>query len=157
MGGKQIIEKRLYMVYEYSLEVFIHFFLQTSYKLLIKKGEEIGMVDVWISWKNTVDTSACNTNSSFYETVTRDPERTPFQWDDTVSAGFSTNQSTWLPVAANYKEVNVKKELASPRSHLKCYQDLMALKKHKTLKFGSVKAEAVNKNVLAILRLNKYC
>ncbi len=40
----------------------------------------------------------------------RDGERTPMQWNDTANAGFSTAPTTWLPVAADYKTVNVAAE-----------------------------------------------
>lgn len=45
------------------------------------------MTDVYISWQNTVDPQACNTNETVYNDVSRDPARTPFQWDSSTSAG----------------------------------------------------------------------
>lgn len=50
-------------------------------------GEEIGMENTWISWEDTVDPQGCNAGIEKYETASRDPERTPFQWDSTTSAG----------------------------------------------------------------------
>lgn len=55
-------------------------------------GEEIGMEDTWISWEDTKDPQGCNAGRDHYETASRDPERTPFQWDDTTSAGRSPKQ-----------------------------------------------------------------
>lgn len=53
-------------------------------------GEEIGMEDVWISWEDTQDPQACNgADETTYESSSRDPERTPFQWDASTSAGES--------------------------------------------------------------------
>lgn len=52
-------------------------------------GDEIGMEDTWISWENTKDPQGCNAGQDHFETASRDPERTPFQWDDTTSAGRS--------------------------------------------------------------------
>lgn len=52
-----------------------------------KQGEELALTDGYVSWEDTVDTPACNTNSSVYQKYSRDPTRTPFQWDDTKNAG----------------------------------------------------------------------
>lgn len=54
---------------------------------LIFKGEELAFTDVHISWEETVDPQGCNTNENDYEAASRDPARTPFQWDDTNLAG----------------------------------------------------------------------
>lgn len=51
-------------------------------------GEEIGMEDKSdISWEDTQDPQACNTDPEHYQARSRDPARTPFQWDDTTNAG----------------------------------------------------------------------
>jgi alpha-glucosidase len=50
-------------------------------------GEEIGMVDTWISWEDTVDPAGCNMGEDRYEAFSRDPARTPFQWDNSKNAG----------------------------------------------------------------------
>lgn len=44
----------------------------------IKKGEEIGMTDVDISWEETVDPQACNTDPTIYLEYSRDAARTRF-------------------------------------------------------------------------------
>jgi alpha-glucosidase len=60
----------------------------------------------------------------------RDGERTPMQWDDSNGqAGFSSNPKTWLPVSDNYKTVNVKTELADPRSLLNWHKSLIELRR----------------------------
>lgn len=52
------------------------------------QGEEIGMVDGYVSWEDTVDPSGCNTDDPInYWTASRDPERTPFQWSAEQNAG----------------------------------------------------------------------
>ena len=48
----------------------------------------------------------------------RDHARTPMQWNDGVSAGFSSNLETWLPVHPEYKKYNVATELKNPDSLL---------------------------------------
>lgn len=110
------------------------------------------MRDVWISWKDTVDPAACNTNASVYERYSRDPERTPFQWDDSTNAGFSTSMHTWLPVAANYREVNVRAELGGRNSHLQVWKKLVALRKDETMRNGILKVGTIGNDVLWILR-----
>lgn len=111
------------------------------------------MLDVWISWKDTKDPQACNTNPQVYTMYSRDPERTPFQWDSTTSAGFSTNPNTWLPVSPDYKDVNVASEdVASSASHLEIYKALIKLRQDDTLRYGSFEAAALNQNVLIIVR-----
>lgn len=52
------------------------------------QGEEIGMNSNWnISWEETQDPKALNTNQDVYLQYTRDPMRTPFQWNDDFNAG----------------------------------------------------------------------
>jgi alpha-glucosidase len=50
-------------------------------------GEEIGMEDTFVSWAETVDPGGINAGRLRYLNKSRDPERTPFQWDDTQHAG----------------------------------------------------------------------
>ena len=64
---------------------------------------------------------ACYLNS-------RDNARTPVQWDDTANAGF-TSGKPWLKVNPNYKEINVKKQLAEEDSVLAYYKKLISLRK----------------------------
>ncbi|XP_053659061.1 maltase A3-like [Anopheles marshallii] len=116
------------------------------------QGEEIGMTDGYVSWEDTVDPAACNAGKDLYEEKSRDPCRTPFQWDNTTMAGFTTGTKTWLPVGARYKEVNVYVEEQAEKSHLKVYRSMMGLRKSRTYQFGTVKAIALNDLVLAIVR-----
>lgn len=116
------------------------------------QGEEIGMTNQWISWNDTVDPAACNSNPSIYERFSRDPERTPFQWSDKMNAGFSNANKTWLPVASNYKTTNVKIERATERSHLQIYTKLQRLRGDAVLQRGDVTYGALSQQVVAILR-----
>ena len=46
------------------------------------------MVDGYVSWEDTVDPSGCNTNDPInYVKSSRDPERTPFQWNSKKNSG----------------------------------------------------------------------
>ncbi len=81
----------------------------------------------------------------------RDGERTPMQWNSSTAAGFSTNSKTWLPVAPDYKQVNVQTESQDPNSMLNWYKQLIALRRtNPALHDGGMKMlETGNQNVLA--------
>lgn len=64
--------------------------------------------------------AACNRFS-------RDNARTPMQWDASANAGFTTG-TPWLPVHADFAEVNVEAESADPDSVLNWYRRLAALR-----------------------------
>lgn len=57
------------------------------------------MTSVHLTWNETVDPQACNTNEKDYEAYSRDVARTPFQWDDTKNAG----KSYYLPECSYIK------------------------------------------------------
>lgn len=114
------------------------------------------MTDQWLSWNDTVDPAACNSNPSIYEQFSRDPERTPFQWNDEKNAGFSTAEKTWLPVADNYKELNVRKQKQDEKSHLKVYKSLKELRTEPALQNGNTKYAALGQQVVAIARLDFF-
>lgn len=95
------------------------------------------MTDTILSWEDTVDPQACNTNETIYHSKSRDPGRTPFHWDDSKNAGFNRGKKTWLPVNVNYKCVNVKIEKNTPRSHLNVYKRLAKLRKQAKLATAS--------------------
>lgn len=91
------------------------------------------MTDVILSWEQTVDPFACNKNESNYYTISRDPARTPFQWDDSRNAGFTAGEKSWLPISTNYKCVNVKTQHTQTKSHLNVYKSLAKIRKDASL------------------------
>ena len=101
------------------------------------QGEELVMTNVNISWADTLDPQACHTNPEIYHQNSRDPARTPFPWDDTKNAGFSTADKTWLPVGTNYLTVNVKAQETAANSHLKIFKKLTTLRKQPVLRTGT--------------------
>ena len=85
----------------------------------------------------------------------RDGERTPMQWDASApQAGFSTSATTWLPVASNYKTVNVQTELADPHSLLNWYRRLITLRREiPALRDGGMAmVDTTNASVLSYVR-----
>jgi alpha-glucosidase len=92
-------------------------------------GDEIGMENVPIPPEMVQDPPAVN-QPEIAHIVGRDPERTPMQWDDSPNAGFSTPEAnSWLPLAGNYREVNVARQLQDPASMLNFYRRLLAVRK----------------------------
>jgi alpha-glucosidase len=85
----------------------------------------------------------------------RDGERTPMQWTPGPQAGFSSNPHTWLPVAPNYKTVNVETESADPNSLLNWYKLLIALRRSNPALHdgGMVMLDRQNKYVLSYVRI----
>ncbi len=66
--------------------------------------------------------------------ISRDNARTPVQWSGKKNAGFTTAETTWLPVNANYREVNVEEERKNPASVYHYYRQLIALRKNPSYK-----------------------
>lgn len=66
----------------------------------------------------------------------RDNARTPFQWDASRNAGFTTGKP-WLKVNPNYLTVNVATEEADPHSPLNYFRKMVKLRKSDlTLVYG---------------------
>ncbi len=91
-------------------------------------GDEIGMHDVEIPPEKVQDPPAVN-NPESADTIGRDPERTPMQWDASPNAGFCpADVEPWLPVADDYAERNVAAQEDDPTSMLHFYRALTALR-----------------------------
>jgi alpha-glucosidase len=117
------------------------------------QGEEMGLVNTHLTWEQTVDPSACNTNDPInYEAASRDPCRTPFPWDDTKNAGFSQADTTWLPVNTDYLTMNVKAQTEAEHSHLKIFKKLTKLRKNAVLRQGEYDALLINNDNVLIYR-----
>ena len=54
-------------------------------------GEELAMEDTFIRWDQSVDPSGVLLGKDNYLAATRDPERTPMQWDTSESSGEDKN------------------------------------------------------------------
>jgi oligo-1,6-glucosidase len=66
----------------------------------------------------------------------RDNGRTPFQWNDSANAGFTTG-TPWLKINPNYLTVNVAVEERDPNSVLNYFRKLIILRKNElTLVYG---------------------
>lgn len=98
-------------------------------------GDEIGMHDVPIPPQLVRDPLGVHAPAHG-----RDPARTPMQWDAGPHAGFSAAEP-WLPIADDYRLVNVAAERDDPRSMLALFRRLIALRRAlASLAWGSYRA-----------------
>ncbi|GAE26127.1 trehalose-6-phosphate hydrolase [Halalkalibacter wakoensis JCM 9140] len=125
------------------LATTIHLMQGTPY---IYQGEEFGMTDPGFeSIEDYRDVETLNyyhimkekgmEDNEIMEIIkrkSRDNSRTPVQWNDEANAGFTTG-TPWIPVAANYTEINAKQAVADPSSVFYHYKKLIQLRKEYAL------------------------
>ncbi|MGI4883376.1 MAG: alpha-glucosidase C-terminal domain-containing protein [Janthinobacterium lividum] len=85
--------------------------------------------------------------------ISRDNARTPFQWDATAHAGFTTGQP-WLRANPNYPGLNEAAEAKDPGSVLAYFRRAVAVRRqHKVLIYGQYRLlDADNPHVYAYTR-----
>ncbi|XP_030854020.1 maltase 1 [Strongylocentrotus purpuratus] len=116
-------------------------------------GEELGMEHISVTFEETQDPSGKN-NPCCWEAYSRDPERSPMQWNTEKNAGFSTAQKTWLPVHENYLTgLNVESQLKDPKSMLNLYKSLAKIRKLRpAFHTNTLQYSVVNENIFSFLR-----
>ncbi|KAJ8682112.1 hypothetical protein QAD02_017904 [Eretmocerus hayati] len=120
--------------------------------VMVYYGDEIGMLDRKFTYEEGVDPYGCQAGRERFHLYERDSSRTPFQWDESTSAGFSNNTKTWLPVNENYKTLNLALQKKAENSHYKIFQALTSLKRFSpVLKSGTTEILATD-DVLGIVR-----
>ncbi len=126
--------------------------LTTRCTAVMYYGEELGMATTVPARKEDVRDPVGVTG--WPKEKGRDGERTPMQWDSGKNAGFSAAASTWLPVAPDYKTVNVRVESADSDSLLNWYKRLLAMRKEiPALRDGAlVMLDSANPDVLSYVR-----
>ena len=89
-------------------------------------GDEIGMCEVKIPAQKARDPWGRKRPG-----LSRDPSRTPMQWDGSESAGFSKGppDSLWLPLARDHRDRNVARQLAEPDSLLNLYRRILQFRR----------------------------
>lgn len=113
---------------------------------MIYQGDELGMTDGEVPKDQQVDPQGLRGG------VSRDPERTPYHWNAEKNAGFSKGDTTWLPIAKNYKEVNFKVQSEAKESHYKNFKKLIGLHNLHVFQHGALDIRAMTDDVLAFTR-----
>ncbi|GAE37013.1 alpha,alpha-phosphotrehalase [Halalkalibacter akibai] len=122
------------------LATTIHLMQGTPY---IYQGEEFGMTDpAFDSIEDYRDVETLNYYRIMKEKglseqeimaiikrKSRDNSRTPVQWNSTKNAGFTTG-TPWIPVAANYEQINAEKAVEDANSVFYHYKKLIELRKN---------------------------
>ena len=90
------------------------------------------MTNTNLTWEDTLDPAGLACGPDRYQFCSRDPERTPMQWTAEMNAGFSTSETTWLPVNPNYPWLNVEAQSTDEdphNTHVGVYKDVMQFRK----------------------------
>jgi alpha-glucosidase len=96
-------------------------------------GDEIGMRDVPIPFEEVQDPQGLNMPD---KNLSRDPARTPMQWNSGEKAGF-TDGKPWLRIDKLYSRINVDGQKGDSHSTLSLYKRLIELRqKEDALMFG---------------------
>jgi alpha-glucosidase len=114
------------------------------------QGDEIGMEDVPIPQERVVDPQGVRTPG-----LSRDPARTPMQWDGSHAAGFTSGEP-WLPIADDYAIRNVEAQRGDPRSMLSLTRRLLELRRSSlALSIGDYSPiDVEDRHLLAFVRVH---
>ena len=66
--------------------------------------------------------------------------------------GFTSGNSTWLPVNENYVTLNLEAQKLAPKSPFKIFQALTAARKTDAIKRGSLQQQVLSDHVFAFTR-----
>ncbi|HEX2921758.1 MAG TPA: alpha-amylase family glycosyl hydrolase [Bacteroidales bacterium] len=112
-------------------------------------GDEIGMRDVPVPSSDIRDPQGLNMPD---KNLSRDPSRTPMQWDNSEYAGFS-QVKPWLPIDRHYHRVNIEREKNDFYSMLTFYRKLIDFRqKEITLMSGDYSPFHSDKQMIAYFR-----
>lgn len=112
-------------------------------------GDEIGMRDVPIPIDEIVDPQGLNMPEL---NISRDPSRTPMQWNESGYAGFSEHKP-WLRLPDNFRRVNVETQKTDTYSTLSFYHRLIGIRKQEpALQTGDYTPVYSDKQMFAYIR-----
>lgn len=113
-------------------------------------GEEIGMKDTFYTYSESRDPAGLNYKEDYLK-YSRDPGRSPMQWDSSTNAGFS-NGTPWLHVNLNYPVLNVEEQLSKETSTLNIYKSLAKLRQLPSFTNKNIIFSTVNDDIISYVR-----
>ncbi len=115
---------------------------------IIYYGDELGMTDGDIPTDRLQDPQGLRLGSEF----SRDPSRTPMQWDDSPGGGF-TRGDPWLPVNSDSRTRNVADQTGDSNSILEHYRTLLRIRRSRSaLSVGDYVPLTADGSLIAYLR-----
>ncbi len=105
--------------------------------IFIYQGEELGLEHSDIPFELLVDKEAV---ANWPDTLNRDGARTPIPWDaHAPQAGFSENQTCWLPVDKSHQERAITQQWLTLNAPVHFYKQAIALRKNSpSLRLGNI-------------------
>jgi alpha-glucosidase len=112
-------------------------------------GDEIGMRDVPIPEDEIQDPQGLNMPGL---NLSRDPQRTPMQWDNSENAGFS-KEKPWLRLPEDFTRINVKVQQEKEHGILALHKKLIQLRQQEpALHIGEYRPVVAKGPVMAYMR-----
>lgn len=112
-------------------------------------GDEIGMRDVPIPPEEVQDPQGLNHADTY---LSRDPARTPMQWNDSEYAGF-THAKPWLRLPEYFRRMNVRAQQENPFSMLSFHKRLIQLRQAEpALQIGDYAPVYAEEQIIAYIR-----
>lgn len=112
-------------------------------------GDELGMMDVPVPENEIQDPQGLHKDSRH---LSRDPQRSPMQWDKSANAGF-TRGRPWLPLSHNFRRNNIARDEQDPHSMLALYRRLIQLRQQEdALRIGHYRPYYADHQLISFLR-----
>jgi len=120
-------------------------------------GEELGMIDIEVSYEDTQDPFGKNMGPDRYLLYSRDGCRAPMQWDNSSQAGFTQSSRPWLPLHPEYPTHNVTTQescegLSSP---LQVYKRLSSLRQAPAFTSGALHYAVCDTEIFSFVRIDE--
>lgn len=110
--------------------------MTNAYFTAIDDYQDVATRNAWRQW---VESGRMDAQDMllYNARMSRDNSRTPMQWDDTKSAGFTTG-TPWIAVNENYHQINAARQISDPDSVFSYYRALIRLRhEHDIVVYGT--------------------